>query len=215
MYASSTRGREYKEIVTGSSILYVGRTLEDDEPGFFRRHVVPSTVDAKLLFTFERKGFLNMRKLKQHGLTRERLLLGESLLFYQLLHPLHLNSVDEAQDMLSKRKNFYTQTTSWYCWRQIKANLKLNYNLEEHVQMAECKHGTSKFNYAYKFDYIYAALVHNMQSNVKIEAEMMEHLTGIHRTMLIMKWEITKKKKEDMESGRRDQKGKCSIRQQA
>eukprot|EP00536_Pseudo-nitzschia_multiseries_P017860 jgi/Psemu1/52925/gm1.52925_g len=45
--------------------------------------------------------------------------------------------------------------------RQIKANLKLNCNLEARVQMAECKQDMSMVNYAYKFDYIYEALVHN------------------------------------------------------
>eukprot|EP00536_Pseudo-nitzschia_multiseries_P011590 jgi/Psemu1/29447/gm1.29447_g len=44
---------------------------------------------------------------------------------------------------------------------KIKANLNLNCNLKARVQMAECKQDMSTFNYAYKFDYIYEALVYN------------------------------------------------------
>eukprot|EP00536_Pseudo-nitzschia_multiseries_P008185 jgi/Psemu1/19794/gm1.19794_g len=206
---------------------YTGWISGDNEPAYSRRHVLPSMVESELLFPSERKGLLNMRKLKLHSLTKERLILGDALFFYQLLLPLHLDPVDEAEDNPpSKRKPFYSevsrwssnyanhdhtgkghyagritlkdvvrfdgivflhrvldgrkenigyrwvhsdalyshkvaQTMSWYCWHQIKAKLKLNCNLEARVQMVECKHNMSTFNYAYKFDYIYEALVHN------------------------------------------------------
>eukprot|EP00536_Pseudo-nitzschia_multiseries_P010578 jgi/Psemu1/26387/gm1.26387_g len=104
---------------------YTGWIPEDDEPAYSRRHVLPSVVESESLFPSERKGLLNMRKLKLHGLTKKRLILGG---------------------------------------RQIKANLKLNCNLEAQIQMAECKQqDISTFNYAYKFDYIYEALAHNTQ----------------------------------------------------
>eukprot|EP00536_Pseudo-nitzschia_multiseries_P008881 jgi/Psemu1/21713/gm1.21713_g len=110
---------------------YNGWIPEDNEPAYSRRCVLPSMVESELIFPSERKGLLNMRKLKLHSLTKERLILGDAPFFYQLLLPLHLDPVDEAEeDPLSKRKPFY--------------NVIL-----------------SDFNYAYKFDYIYKALVHN------------------------------------------------------
>eukprot|EP00536_Pseudo-nitzschia_multiseries_P018121 jgi/Psemu1/54207/gm1.54207_g len=51
---------------------------------------------------------------------------------------------------------------SWYQWRQIKSNLKLNCNHEAKYNRLLCKDDMSKFNYAYKFDYIYETLVHNV-----------------------------------------------------
>eukprot|EP00536_Pseudo-nitzschia_multiseries_P007605 jgi/Psemu1/18327/gm1.18327_g len=48
---------------------------------------------------------------------------------------------------------------SWYRWRQIKSNLNLNCNQEaKYNRLLLCKDGTSKFNYADKFDYIYETL---------------------------------------------------------
>eukprot|EP00536_Pseudo-nitzschia_multiseries_P007128 jgi/Psemu1/17093/gm1.17093_g len=51
---------------------------------------------------------------------------------------------------------------SWYWWRQIKSNLKLNCNHEAKYNRLLCKDDMSKFNYAYKFDYIYETFVHNV-----------------------------------------------------
>eukprot|EP00536_Pseudo-nitzschia_multiseries_P011129 jgi/Psemu1/27953/gm1.27953_g len=85
-----------------------------NKPCYSRRYVLPSMVDSELLFPSERKGLLNMRTLKLHGLTRERLILGDALFFYQLLLPLHLDPVDEAEeDPLSKRKPFYSEVSRW------------------------------------------------------------------------------------------------------
>eukprot|EP00536_Pseudo-nitzschia_multiseries_P016788 jgi/Psemu1/47787/gm1.47787_g len=51
---------------------------------------------------------------------------------------------------------------SWYWWRQIKSHLKLNCNHEAKYNRLLCKDDMSKFNFAYKFDYIYETLVHNV-----------------------------------------------------
>eukprot|EP00536_Pseudo-nitzschia_multiseries_P000317 jgi/Psemu1/691/gm1.691_g len=52
---------------------------------------------------------------------------------------------------------------SWYRWRQIKFNLKLNCNHEAKYNRLLWKDDMSKFNYAYKFDYIYETLIHNIR----------------------------------------------------
>eukprot|EP00536_Pseudo-nitzschia_multiseries_P001958 jgi/Psemu1/4602/gm1.4602_g len=76
-----------------------------------------------------------------------------------------LKDVFRFDGLLFLRNALYShqvaQTMSWYHWHQIEANLKLNCNLEARVQMPECKQDMSTFNCAYKFDYIYEALVHN------------------------------------------------------
>eukprot|EP00536_Pseudo-nitzschia_multiseries_P014797 jgi/Psemu1/40171/gm1.40171_g len=93
---------------------YTGWIPEDGKPAYSRRHVLPSMVESELLFPSERKGLLNMRKLKLHGLTKERLILGDALFFYQLLLPLHLDPVDEAEeDPPSKRKSFCSEVPRW------------------------------------------------------------------------------------------------------
>eukprot|EP00536_Pseudo-nitzschia_multiseries_P011647 jgi/Psemu1/29563/gm1.29563_g len=63
----------------------------------------------------------------------------------------------------TKIDTLYSPTRmSWYQWRQIKSNLKMNCNHEAKYNMLLCKDDMSKFNYACKFDYIYETLIHNV-----------------------------------------------------
>eukprot|EP00536_Pseudo-nitzschia_multiseries_P006764 jgi/Psemu1/16028/gm1.16028_g len=113
-------GEGTKRKSNGWDFYYTGWIPEDNKPGYSRRCVLPSMVESESLFPSERKGLLNMRKLKLHGLTKERLILGDALFFYQqLLLPLHLDSADEAEeDPLSKRKPFYSKVSIWFSkWR--------------------------------------------------------------------------------------------------
>eukprot|EP00536_Pseudo-nitzschia_multiseries_P009575 jgi/Psemu1/23591/gm1.23591_g len=119
-----------------------------------------------------------MAKLMKYGLQLGRVLNGNALIFYQLFLPFHTDEEYEKQanDTL-QQKPFYicyrwmksgalysaeiAKKMSWYWWRQIKSNLKLNCNHEAKYSRLLCKDDMSKFNYAYKFDYIHKTLVHN------------------------------------------------------
>eukprot|EP00536_Pseudo-nitzschia_multiseries_P007390 jgi/Psemu1/17878/gm1.17878_g len=193
---------------------------EEDTPTFSHRYT-----SSRDLFPQERKGKLDMAKLRKHGLQLGRVLNSGALFFYQLLLSFHTDEEDEKQENETRRKPFYSKVLkwssnyanqskkgyyvrrikpsevvhfagivylhgalegkkgniscrwtkvgalyspkiatkmSWYWWRHIKSNLKLNCNHEVKYNRLLWKDGMSKFNCAYKFDYIYETLVHNV-----------------------------------------------------
>eukprot|EP00536_Pseudo-nitzschia_multiseries_P010260 jgi/Psemu1/25419/gm1.25419_g len=175
----------------------------------------------------QRKGKLDMAKLRKYGLQLGRVRNSDALFFYQLLLPFHTNEEDDKQDNETRWKPFYSKVLkwsnnyanqsntgkghyvrriklselvhfdgfvylhgalerkkgsicyrwtnvdtlysceiatkmSWYWWRQIKSNLKLNCNHETKYNRLLYMDDMSKFTYACKFDYIYETLIHNV-----------------------------------------------------
>eukprot|EP00536_Pseudo-nitzschia_multiseries_P006747 jgi/Psemu1/15981/gm1.15981_g len=191
----------------GWTLHYQNRVPEEDTPSFSPRYT-----SSRDLFPQERKGKLDMAKLRKHGLQLGRVLDSDALFFYQLLLPFHTDEEDKKQANETWQKPFYSKVLkwsnnyanqantgkghyarrirlselvhfdgiiylhgalegkkgkiatkmSWYWWRQIKSNLKLNCNHEAKYNRLLCKDDMSKFNYAHKFDYIYETLVHNV-----------------------------------------------------
>eukprot|EP00536_Pseudo-nitzschia_multiseries_P006363 jgi/Psemu1/15072/gm1.15072_g len=161
------------------------------KPCYFRRYVLPSMVDFELFFPSKRKGLLNMRKLKLHGLTKERLILGDALFFYQLLLPLHLDPVDEAEeeDLSLKRKPSLQQGST--------DHELVSFASDQGKPQAELTSKPSTFNYAYKFDYIYVALVHNTQYFMEKVVRICAWMNLLGLTMdLVVPWETMENVRE-------------------
>eukprot|EP00536_Pseudo-nitzschia_multiseries_P016483 jgi/Psemu1/46350/gm1.46350_g len=123
---------------------------EEVTPTFSSRYT-----SSRDLFPQERKGKLDMAKLRKDGLQLARVLNSDALFFYQLL-PFHTDEKDEKQEKETRRKPLYSKVLNTATCMPINLTLGKGYN------RLLCKDDMSKFNYAYKFDYIYETLVHNV-----------------------------------------------------
>eukprot|EP00536_Pseudo-nitzschia_multiseries_P014261 jgi/Psemu1/38086/gm1.38086_g len=161
----------------GWAFHYQNWAPEEDIPTFSRRYT-----SNRDLFPQERKGKLDMAKLRKYGLQLGRVLNNEEdekqvndmrqKPFYSKVLKSSNNYANQANTgkghyvrrtkKLSELVHFDGIKMSWYWWRQIKSILKLNCNHETKYNRLLCKDDTSKFNYAYKFDYIYETLVCNV-----------------------------------------------------
>eukprot|EP00536_Pseudo-nitzschia_multiseries_P014877 jgi/Psemu1/40449/gm1.40449_g len=98
------QSKEYK----GWVFHYKNWVPEEDTPTFSHRYT-----PNRDLFPQERKGKLDMDKLRKHGLQLGRVLNSDALFFYQLLLPFHTDEDNEKQANKTRQNPFCSHVLKW------------------------------------------------------------------------------------------------------